>query len=108
MRREYGAGKVRVLVPFACSVIRDQVPVAQPIDHEERKQIAAARRICSTLNIPWDDFHLQALDAARRYPGRVTKAIALTWDDHKRKLIPSDATPAQWFERFMQHAEAAP
>ena len=105
IRREYIAGQVRTLIPFACKILRDQEPVKAEIDIEESRQITRARRLCEALNLPWNDFHVQVLDAVRRFPTRLTAAERATWDDHRARILPSNATAAQWFERFIQHVE---
>ncbi|MGH7176416.1 MAG: hypothetical protein ACREJC_03460 [Tepidisphaeraceae bacterium] len=104
----YRNGRVKTLVPFAAKLIRDQPPVRSEQDRDEQNRIKRAQRLCTELNIPWKHFHVQALAVVETHPHAINNAASATWDDYRAKLLPTDATPAQWWERFAQHVDGTP
>jgi hypothetical protein len=98
----YKAGNVKALGRYAASAIRNQPAVQDKVDHAERARIRRAEQLCRDLDVPWNDFHVDALRVVNENGTGVSRAVESTWRDYHGKLF-TGASPAAWWDRFMSH-----
>lgn len=105
IRDAYRSGTVRSIVAFSERVILEAPPAKAEVDRAEQVHITRAKLACSTLGLDWGNYHVNVLQAVKKYPARVHTATHATFEDVRAKVIAD--TPPSILERFLMRIENA-